>query len=233
MGWPDGGDRPRRAHAPGFHPGRRVAGAPLCLGLGQGAGDAYGVGVWNSHLGFGLVFDHAAISCRNLHIQVPMQQPAHIGGGFVHDVEGPISPHVFAMQSLQFSEIVARPHTDDVVAVIAFVIVGYVKVLAPQELVRSWIGPESGLRGVLIGSVAGMLLPGGPYVVFPLIAALFQTGAGLGPTLAMITSWSSLALLTVSFELPFLGWRFTIIRLGLGLLLPPLIGLVGSLLFSG
>lgn len=119
------------------------------------------------------------------------------------------------------------------ILVIAFVIVGYVKVLAPQELVRSWIGPESGLRGVLVGAVAGMLLPGGPYVVFPLIAALFQTGAGLGPTLAMITSWSSLALLTVSFELPFLGWRFTTIRLGLGLLIPPLIGLVGSLLFGG
>jgi uncharacterized membrane protein YraQ (UPF0718 family) len=117
--------------------------------------------------------------------------------------------------------------------VIAFVIVGYVKVLAPQELVRSWIGPESGLRGVLIGGVAGMLLPGGPYVVFPLIAALFQAGAGLGPTLAMITSWSSLALLTVSFELPFLGWRFTLIRFGLGMLIPPLIGIAGALLFSG
>ncbi|NIS82999.1 MAG: hypothetical protein GTO14_22990 [Anaerolineales bacterium] len=117
--------------------------------------------------------------------------------------------------------------------VIAFLIVGYIKVLAPQELVRAWIGPESGVRGVLIGAGAGMLLPGGPYVVFPLIAALYRTGAGLGPTLAMITSWSSLALLTVSFELPFLGWRFTMIRFGLGLLIPPLIGLTGALLFGG
>jgi uncharacterized membrane protein YraQ (UPF0718 family) len=116
--------------------------------------------------------------------------------------------------------------------VVAFVIVGYVNVLGPQDLVQNWIGPGSGWRGLLIGTGAGMLLPGGPYVVFPLIATLYQAGAGLGPTLAIITSWAALALLTVSFELPFLGWRFTLIRLGLGLAVPPLVGLVGGLLFG-
>ena len=115
---------------------------------------------------------------------------------------------------------------------IAFVIVEYVKVLAPQDLVSSWIGPDSGWRGLLVGTGAGMLLPGGPYAVFPLIAALYQAGAGLGPTLAIITSWSVLALLTVSFELPFLGWRFTLLRIGMGLAIPLLVGLVGTFLFG-
>lgn len=116
--------------------------------------------------------------------------------------------------------------------IVAFVIVGYVNALEPQTLVRSWIGPGSGIRGVLIGTLAGMLLPGGPYVVFPLIGALYTAGAGMGPTLAMITSWASLALLSVSFELPFLGWRFTLIRLGLGLIVPVLVG-AGGMLLSG
>ena len=116
---------------------------------------------------------------------------------------------------------------------IAFIIAGYVKVLAPQDLVSSWIGPDSGWRGLLVGTGAGMLLPGGPYVVFPLIAALYQAGAGLGPTLAIITSWSALALLTVSFELPFLGWRFTLLRVGMGLAIPLLVGLIGTILFGG
>ncbi len=115
----------------------------------------------------------------------------------------------------------------------AFVIVGYVKVLAPQDTVRSWIGPDSGFRGVLIGILAGMLLPGGPYVVFPLVAALYHSGAGLGPTLAMIVSWSALALLTISFELPFLGWRFSVLRLSLGLFAPLLVGLIGWLFIVG
>jgi uncharacterized membrane protein YraQ (UPF0718 family) len=78
-----------------------------------------------------------------------------------------------------------------------------------------------------------MLLPGGPYVVFPLIATLFGSGAGMGPTLAMITSWAALALLSVSFELPFLGWRFTLIRLGLGFVVPILVGSAGMLLLNG
>ena len=116
---------------------------------------------------------------------------------------------------------------------VAFIIVGYVNVLAPQDLVSSWIGPGSGWRGLLVGTGAGMLLPGGPYVVFPLIAALYQAGAGLGPTLAIITSWSTLGLLTISFELPFLGWRFTLLRVGMGLAIPLVVGLVGTFLFSG
>jgi uncharacterized membrane protein YraQ (UPF0718 family) len=115
--------------------------------------------------------------------------------------------------------------------IVAFAIVGFVEQLAPQEIVRAWIGPDSGLQGVLIGELAGALLPGGPYVVFPLIAAVYQAGAGIGPTLAMITSWSGLALLSASFELPFLGWRFTAIRIGLVLFVPLAVGLIGVLLF--
>lgn len=114
---------------------------------------------------------------------------------------------------------------------IAFVIVGYVQALSPQDLVRTWIGPTSGARGLLIATAAGALMPGGPYVIFPLIAALYRSGAGIGPTIAMITSWASLALLSVSFELPFLGWRFTAIRLTLGLAAPLLVGLAASLIF--
>lgn len=117
--------------------------------------------------------------------------------------------------------------------IVAFIIVGYVNALEPQALVRTWIGPDSGFRGVLIGSIAGMLLPGGPYVVFPLIGTLYSTGAGMGPTLSMITSWAALALLSVSFELPFLGWRFTLVRLGIGFVVPILVGSAGMLLLAG
>jgi uncharacterized membrane protein YraQ (UPF0718 family) len=113
---------------------------------------------------------------------------------------------------------------------IAFAIVGYVDVLAPQTLVQTWIGPETGTSGLLIGELIGLLLPGGPYVIFPLISALYQAGAGLGPVLSMITSWALLALLSVSFEIPFLGWRFTAIRFALALPIPLLVGLAGALL---
>jgi uncharacterized membrane protein YraQ (UPF0718 family) len=117
--------------------------------------------------------------------------------------------------------------------IVAFLIVGYVDVLAPQELVRAWIGPGSGWRGLLLAEGAGMLLPGGPYVVFPLIAALYRAGAGLGPVVVLVTSWAMLALLNFSFEWPFMGWRFTAVRWGLGLVFPLLAGGAAQLIFGG
>jgi uncharacterized membrane protein YraQ (UPF0718 family) len=77
-----------------------------------------------------------------------------------------------------------------------------------------------------------MLLPGGPYVIFPLISSLYEAGAGIGPTLAVVTSWATIALLSVSFELPFLGWRFSGLRLLLGFPIPLLVGIAGHFLFG-
>jgi uncharacterized protein len=119
-----------------------------------------------------------------------------------------------------------------VLLVIAFVIVGYVNVLSPTELVEKWIGPDSGWKGLFLAEIIGMLLPGGPYVVFPLIALLYSAGAGLGPAVTLITSWATQALLTITFELPFMGWRFTAIRWGLGLVVPILAGATVQLFFG-
>lgn len=116
--------------------------------------------------------------------------------------------------------------------VLAFIIVGYVNVLSPQDLVQAWIGPESGWGGLLLAEAIGIILPGGPYVVFPLIAALYDAGAGIGQAVTMVTSWATLALLTVTFELPFMGWRFTAVRWGLGLGVPLLAGGVTYLLLG-
>jgi uncharacterized membrane protein YraQ (UPF0718 family) len=113
---------------------------------------------------------------------------------------------------------------------IAFIIVGYVDLLSPTAWIQTWIGPDSGWMGLLLAEGLGMLLPGGPYVVFPLIAVLYKAGAGLGPAVTMVTSWATQALLTIAFELPFMGWRFTLIRWGLGLAVPLLAGLVAQAL---
>ncbi len=116
---------------------------------------------------------------------------------------------------------------------VAFVIVGYVDVLSPRQLIQAWIGPGSGWRGLLLAELLGMLLPGGPYVVFPLIAVLYEAGAGLGPAVTLVASWATQALVSVSFELPFMGWRFAAVRWGLGLVFPLLAGGLAALLFGG
>ena len=115
--------------------------------------------------------------------------------------------------------------------VMAFIIVGFVNVLAPQNLIQDYLGPDSGWGGILLAEGIGMILPGGPYVIFPIIAVIYSAGAGLAPAVTLVTSWAAVALLTVTFELPFMGWRFSAIRWGLGLLAPFLAGAVVMLLF--
>lgn len=116
--------------------------------------------------------------------------------------------------------------------ILAFIIAGFVNILSPEDLVTGLIGPDSGWRGIISAEFFGTLLPGGPYVVFPIIAILVQAGAGLGPAISLITSWSTQSLLTISFELPFMGWRFTAIRWVIGLLIPLMAGFTANLLWG-
>ena len=119
-----------------------------------------------------------------------------------------------------------------VILLLAFVIVGFVNTLSPQNLIERYLGPDSGWQGLLLAEALGMILPGGPYAVFPLIGVIYASGAGLGPVVTLVTSWSMLALLSVTFELPFMGWRFTAVRWGLGLIAPLLAGGLAVLLTS-
>jgi hypothetical protein len=48
----------------------------------------------------------------------------------------------------------------------------------------------------------------------------------------MIASWAMLALISVTFELPFMGWRFAAVRWGLGLAFPVLVGGIAQLIFG-
>lgn len=119
-----------------------------------------------------------------------------------------------------------------VLLLIAFTITGYVEVLLPIDLVQSWLGPNSGWRGLLLGEGVGLMLPGGPYVIFPLIAVFYNAGAGLGPAVTVVTTWTMLSPLRLGFEIPFMGWRFTVIRIGLSLIFPLLAGLAAQFFFG-
>ena len=93
------------------------------------------------------------------------------------------------------------------------------------------VGPESGLKGLFIAEAIGFLLPGGPYAVFPIIGILYTAGAGLGPIVTLVTSYSLLAFLAITFELPFMGWRFTMVRWVTGFIVPLLTGFVATIFF--
>ena len=63
--------------------------------------------------------------------------------------------------------------------IFAFVMAGMIQTLLPHDLIAKWVGAESGLRGIILGTLAGAVTPGGPYVSMPIAAGLLRAGAGL------------------------------------------------------
>jgi uncharacterized membrane protein YraQ (UPF0718 family) len=107
-----------------------------------------------------------------------------------------------------------------------------VEQLLSRETIAKWVGAESGLRGILIGCLAGGLAPGGPYVSLPIVAGLLRAGAGMGTAVAFITGWSLWAVARLPMDVGVLGWKFTLMRLVSVLIFPPLAGLIAHLLFG-
>ncbi|GAB4371461.1 MAG: hypothetical protein Kow0042_14190 [Calditrichia bacterium] len=116
--------------------------------------------------------------------------------------------------------------------IFAFIVAGMVQVLVPRELISKWVGAESGFKGIMIGTLAGAIAPGGPYVSLPLAAGLLQAGSGIGTMVAFLTAWSLWAVGRLPMEVGILGWRFTLIRLTCTFFFPPIAGLIANLFFG-
>ena len=114
---------------------------------------------------------------------------------------------------------------------LAMVAAAFLVPVIPGTLIAQWIGTESGITGVMIASVIGAFVPGGPVVSFP-IALVFQSaGAGTPQLIALLSAWSVVAIhRLVAFEIPLMGGRFVFDRLLVSLPLPMLSGLIALLL---
>jgi uncharacterized membrane protein YraQ (UPF0718 family) len=107
----------------------------------------------------------------------------------------------------------------------ALLIAGLLQVLVPQEVVSRHFGRESGLRALVIASLAGVLTPGGPMVTVPFMVALANSGASMAPLVAYMTSWSLFGMQRIiAWEAPLMGWRFVAVRVVPSLAFPVVAG---------
>ena len=115
---------------------------------------------------------------------------------------------------------------------VGFALAGIVQVLIPADYIARLLGEGSGLKGLLFGTLAGVLAPGGPYVNVPIVASLYQSGAGVGPLAAFLTAWGIIPInRTLVYEIPLLGTQFAFTRYVASLIFPVVIGMVTSLIF--
>ncbi|MFC7540518.1 hypothetical protein ACFQU2_14975 [Siccirubricoccus deserti] len=59
---------------------------------------------------------------------------------------------------------------------VALPMAAFLAELIPPDVAAGWLGPESGLPGIAIASLAGGFIPGGPFVSFPLVLTFIKAG---------------------------------------------------------
>ena len=100
--------------------------------------------------------------------------------------------------------------------------------LIPREMVARLVGAESGFRGLVIATFAGVIMPGGPMTVYPVAGAFLAAGADVGAALAFVTSWTLLGYArALVWELPFFGTHFVLWRMAVAPALPIIVGVLG------
>ncbi len=114
--------------------------------------------------------------------------------------------------------------------VCASLIAGYIQVLLPETVIQSWLGKESGLKGIAVGYLAGFATFGGPFVSFPVAASLYQAGASVATVTTFITSWAIWGGGIIFYELSILGPRLFAIRIAASFLFPLMAGLIAGYL---
>jgi len=109
---------------------------------------------------------------------------------------------------------------------------GFLADVLPQQLIVSWIGPDSGLLGIAIATVVGGLTPGGPVVGFAIGVTALKSGAGAPQVIAFVTAWSLYAIQRfVMWEIPVMEARVVWLRAISSLPLPFLAG-IGAMLIG-
>ncbi|HPG24714.1 MAG: hypothetical protein H6748_20935 [Spirochaetaceae bacterium] len=113
---------------------------------------------------------------------------------------------------------------------LSFLVAGLAETLLPRAWISSALGEDSGWKGLLLASAAGIVTPAGPFVSMPLAVGMLRAGASPAAVVTFLAAWALLAMhRLIAWEIPFLGAPFAITRWLLCLLLPVAVGAVARL----
>jgi uncharacterized membrane protein YraQ (UPF0718 family) len=108
---------------------------------------------------------------------------------------------------------------------------GYIAAVMPQDVITTWIGPGSGVLGIVIGALFGALTPGGAVVGFAVGAAALKGGAGAPQVIAYTTAWSLYTIQRLfNWEIHMMAARVVWLRAAVSIPLPILAGIAAMLI---
>jgi uncharacterized membrane protein YraQ (UPF0718 family) len=89
------------------------------------------------------------------------------------------------------------------------------------------VGPESGIRGVIISILVATAAAGPLYAGFPVAYALLKKGCRVANAVIFLGTWATIKIPMLMMEIKFMGLSFALLRLALTL---PAIIITGYLL---
>ncbi|KAF0229429.1 MAG: hypothetical protein FD175_1767 [Beijerinckiaceae bacterium] len=105
-----------------------------------------------------------------------------------------------------------------------------IRLLISREAIERFVGEGSGLMGLALAGLIGMLFPAGPFTIFPLAVVLMASGADRGAAIAFISAWLLVGInRAIIWEMPFFGTDFVLFRFLISLPMPLLLGLMARL----
>lgn len=93
-----------------------------------------------------------------------------------------------------------------------FILIGLFDIWFPREKIEKHIGKESGFRGMLWCILLAMFQAGPLYGAFPVAYLLWQKGASVRNIFVYLGAFSTLKIPMLTFEISFLGLKFTLFR---------------------
>ena len=115
---------------------------------------------------------------------------------------------------------------------VMFILIGLGDVWIDRKKVEKHIGSDSGLKGIILVIFLSMAQVGPLYGAFPVTYLLWKKGASIRNIFIYIGAFCTIKIPMITFEIGFLGWKFSLLRTFLSLPVIILTGVIMEKLFK-
>ena len=109
---------------------------------------------------------------------------------------------------------------------VMFILIGFFDVWVSKEKVQKHIGDASGIKGILLVMLLAFVQAGPLYAAFPVAYILKKKGTSSINIFIYLSSYSMAKVPMLTFEIGFLGLKFSLLRLILSVPIFVLIGII-------
>lgn len=104
--------------------------------------------------------------------------------------------------------------------------IGLILTLLPPTEIASFVGKQSVLLATVVAALFGTITLVPAFIAFPLVGTLINSGVGIVPAVAFLTTLTMVGVVTFPLEKKEFGVKFTAVRNGFSFLFAIIIALV-------